>query len=254
MDKLNIKVRNPYSTLGDLNFTLPIDATVLILKTEISKTTPQNPTIDSQKLIYAGRMLRDLNEKLTDFLPKNDTNTTHTFHLILATTPQGGQRSAPNNIPVNNTHNGFQPFNMPHHQYPAQMFNFNPAFQRAGPIPAQPNVQPIVAFQINFSLLIKLAFLVFILSQGAGMSKLILFTIAALVIYLYQTGRLPRFGGPNPNPNPDPPVRPVVPMEGPAPDIRQRKGLVDEVKDIIFPFVYSLFPGWKPPVNVIPGN
>jgi len=251
MDKLNIKVRNPYSTLGDLNFTLPIDATVLTLKTEISKT-PQNPSIDSQKLIYAGRMLRDLNEKLTDFLSKNDT---HTFHLILAT-PQT-QRSSPNNLPVNNgINNGFHPYNMPHHQYPAQMLN-NPAFQRAGPIPAQPNVQPIFAFQINFSLLIKLGFLVFILSQGAGMSKLILFTIAALVIYLYQTGRLPRFGNQNPNPNPDP-VRPTAPMgapmEGPAPDIRQRKGLIDEVKDIIFPFVYSLFPGWKPPVNAIPVN
>jgi len=254
---LNIKVRNPYSTVGDLIFTLPVSATVLTVKTEISKT-PSHPSINNQRLIYAGRMLRELDEKLADFLPKNDLNATHTFHLII--NQQQGARNVPTGTPVNNTPNfvpnaGYQPYNLPYGAYPAQMPNFNPAFQRAGPVPAQPNppMQPIFAFQINFSLLIKLAFLVLILSQGAGMSKLILFTVAALVIYLYQTGRLPRFGA-----NPPEPVRPDAPHGAPTPvvdannNVRPRNGLVEEVKDIIFPFVYSLFPGWQPPVAVNP--
>jgi len=248
----NIKVRNPYSTVGDLIFTLPMSATVLTVKTEISKT-PSHPSINNQRLIYAGRMLRELDEKLADFLPKNDLNATHTFHLII--NQQQGARNVPT-APVNNTPNfvpnaGYQPYNLPYGAYPAQMPNFNPAFQRAGPVPVQPNppMQPIFAFQINFSLLIKLAFLVLILSQGAGMSRLILFTVVAVAIYLYQTGRIPRVGQNQPEQAHVPHGAPI-----PANNARPRNNIVEEVKDIIFPFVYSLFPGWQPQVVPNPAN
>jgi len=259
MSTLNIAVKWAYKTMKDLRLEIPIDATVLDLQKEIAKC--DNAPVEEQKLIYAGRWLREKSEKLKDIIViKDDVNAVHTFHLLV----QSQIPSQPQN--VNQQPNfGYQhpnfpypPNNIPYQQYPAQMGQFNQQpFPRPGFV-QQPAVQPIFAFQLNFSLLLKLAFLVLILSQGGNMYRLLIVSIGAFILYLFQTARarnanIANQQRPNNGPNNVPQnngsasaAQPNTPNTGIV-----RNGIIDEVRDFIFPFVFSLFPGWQPaPVGV----
>eukprot|EP00026_Physarum_polycephalum_P000628 Phypoly_transcript_00629.p1 GENE.Phypoly_transcript_00629~~Phypoly_transcript_00629.p1 ORF type:complete len:390 (+),score=75.65 Phypoly_transcript_00629:82-1251(+) len=95
----------------------------------------------------------------------------------------------------------------------------------------------------NLSLLFKLAFLVLILSQGGDDSRIIVLCLAALLVYLYQTGHIRLLNRVN--------LFPQVQPQDLNP--QAQGGFFRELTLILTSFVYSLFPTWQPPTpNPVP--
>jgi len=141
-----------------------------------------------------------------------------------------------------------QAFNEFYQQQRAGQMNFVPP-QNPNPIPQNnanmaPRENPGVG---SVYLLIKLAFLGYILSNGGGSLRTAIIGFGAIIIFLYQTGRLQLFAHVqiqnNPNPNPIPQT-PNVNVQQNAPN--RTGGIVNEINGLLLPFFYSLFPTYNP--------
>jgi hypothetical protein len=126
--------------------------------------------------------------------------------------------------------------------------------QHQQPIPpnAQPPRPPAEGGQ-NMSLLVKLAILVFILGQGGSQERLFLLAIGAVIVFLFQTGRIPvpriRVAQAPPPNNAD--ANNAAgddnePQQVPQHPAQQQAGLLAELGMVVSSFVLSLLPTWQP--------
>eukprot|EP00211_Chloroparvula_japonica_P014195 CAMPEP_0119123816 /NCGR_PEP_ID=MMETSP1310-20130426/3620_1 /TAXON_ID=464262 /ORGANISM="Genus nov. species nov., Strain RCC2339" /LENGTH=238 /DNA_ID=CAMNT_0007113683 /DNA_START=40 /DNA_END=753 /DNA_ORIENTATION=- len=157
------------------------------------------PEAERQRLIFGGKVLRN-EESLKNVFARKDVSVRQTIHLVVSVAPQQHrpQQAPPFEAPAGNHGFGAVHQNVggvgmgvgrgghPQHFHPHQgQFGPGvpvPGVQHAHHIP-QPGGE-------NIGLLVKLAILVFILAQGGTSERVFLLTIGAMVIYIYQTGRL----------------------------------------------------------------
>lgn len=167
-NEADLVIKNPTDGPGTVPFvlSLPVSTTVRRLKNELCNTYPGSPSVETQRLIYAGKLLRD-NQKLSDFLsPHQQNGTPHTIHLVISV-PQSQRNSsqtssAPNPASVVNDNTGStaeaQPPRLPPFAYNGQLFG-----ARAAGVPL-PLHEPVYAqhLQLVESLLAQA------LQNGAG--------------------------------------------------------------------------------------
>lgn len=82
-NKVCIKIKSPSAQYQDLELTCDIENTVIQVKKRISEEFPTKPSVTGQKLVYSGKILKDL-DKLSDILRFEDEVTKFTFHLVCA--------------------------------------------------------------------------------------------------------------------------------------------------------------------------
>lgn len=89
-DSITIIVKNPTDRPGTPPFTLslPYTSTVAQIKENLASAYPGSPPVQSQRLIYAGKLLQN-NSKLPDIMPNADLSAAHTVHLVVS--PRGNQ-------------------------------------------------------------------------------------------------------------------------------------------------------------------
>jgi len=252
MAKVSLVIKNPGNQSIDFRTEIELSKTVGDLKQLIAQQYPNNPAPQAQRLIFSGKLLEDSNV-LTDLLKQHDTSFPQTFHLVVKTQPAQPPQPAP--TPVNA---GMPPFGMPDQPFrvppfhPQQMphfqhfGNFYPPGVAPPHIPHQPVPPPVVvrpAGGNDVGLLVKLAVLVLILSQGGSTQRTIILSVGCLIAYLYQTGRLRvvvfrGIGQPHQR-------APDGIADATAP-VQPRTGLWGEVVDLVVPFVCSLVPTWSP--------
>ncbi|CAN8073159.1 unnamed protein product [Agarophyton chilense] len=103
-NEADVVIKNPTDGPGTLPFSLslPMISTVAELKKELNSRYPGSPPIRAQRLIYAGKLLRD-GQKFCEFLsPLQQPGTPHTIHLVVSSPQQARQSSqnAPSPNPV----------------------------------------------------------------------------------------------------------------------------------------------------------
>ncbi|KAI0557363.1 Ubiquitin [Gracilaria domingensis] len=104
-DEADVVIKNPTDGPGTLPFTLslPVNTTVAELKNELCSKYPGSPPIQAQRLIYAGKLLRD-GQKLHEFLsPLQQPGTPHTIHLVVSS-PQQHRPTTQTNSSSNPSH------------------------------------------------------------------------------------------------------------------------------------------------------
>jgi hypothetical protein len=185
------------------------------------------------------------------------------------------------------------------YQYPPQYPGMHPQYpgmaQQPQPqpyVPPPPPPRPAGDGQHqhgpnHLSLLLKLAFLVFILSQGGSPERMLVLSLLALLVFFYQTGRFQMHMRvfrvnvnqpfpPHPHPQHPPPQQQQQqpqqqnPPPGQAQDQGQAQGqaqgqgqepqpaqvqpigVLGEIGQALSSFVYSLFPTWQPPAHAPP--
>ncbi|PXF43280.1 Homocysteine-responsive endoplasmic reticulum-resident ubiquitin-like domain member 2 protein [Gracilariopsis chorda] len=82
----DLVIKNPTDGPGTLPFvlSLPVSTTVERLKNELCTKYPGSPSVETQRLIYAGKLLSD-SQKLREFLsPHQQNGTPHTIHLVIS--------------------------------------------------------------------------------------------------------------------------------------------------------------------------
>jgi len=253
--EIQITIKNPLSRNPDYRTTMPSTSTVLDLKQRLSQEYYDKPSVDAQRLIFKGQLLRD-NQILGDvfgpvrflftFFVTTLLNLHVLHHSILTfqssaisfyglrchkgyctnaflilfllslflqipiaqpqnaanygmqhTQPlEGWQQPGFNAGQIQIPQHGRPPANMPWHMYAEAMYAGKcyisliciaclclryPGENR----PLHHGVQ--VRIRLNFSLIIKLALVVFFLSQGGSRERTTLLIIGAILIYLYQT-------------------------------------------------------------------
>jgi hypothetical protein len=100
--------------------------------------------------------------------------------------------------------------------------------QQAQPVRRGPQEGQQPAREPWLWLIIKLAFMVYVFSQGGSTTRTVLLSIGAFMIFLYQTG-IVRISAHQGNPNGGPQAAP--------------RGYLNE---LVLPFFYSLLPNWQP--------
>jgi hypothetical protein len=192
---------------------VPLDARVGELKALLSVHHHLHPATNVQRLIFAGRILND-DERLDHVLPSDhyDRSVRHTVHLVLRplsttssttipVTPQssyvglgayGSFGGAPGvaGVPFGGAVGpNFVPYPYTGHAAGPMPF-VAPARDAAGGAPPArpPAVMAARVIQIDFGLLLKLAFGVYLLSQGGGEQRLAFLIACAIAIYIYTTG------------------------------------------------------------------
>jgi len=229
MQPITLIIKNPSTTSGVNDFQVKIESVkkIIDLKEILAKTYPGFPSIGSQKLIFAGKLLQD-DSTIAEIL-KNHEGFSFIFHLVVRSsmpppqsnpTPQtlpavGGARPFPNGGFANG---GFPNGAFPMHpnpgffgmqqqfgnqqpiQNPWMMMRPRMVGQDAGRVPLQGNGNQRFAPQPNpenhqqdrsgLYLLIKLCILVYVLSQGGSTIRTCLLAIAAIAIFLVRTGRI----------------------------------------------------------------
>jgi len=157
--------------------------------------------------------------------------------------------------------------------YPGQ-FNNNNGIPQGVPQQPQQQQQQQQAQQPNqnggegnghFYLFLKFAFLVYIFSQGGSTTRTVLLAIAALVAFLYQTGRLQVVATVGVNQRRNQPQQAQQVPQQQQQDVPIQNNPVDQqpnnnipnadlpvqggVGSVLLPFFYSLLPTWQPNVN-----
>ncbi|CDF35239.1 unnamed protein product [Chondrus crispus] len=81
----NILVKNPTDRPGSMPFTLDVNvkATVRNLKELLTSSYPGSPSVTSQRLIYAGKLLKD-SHSLETILTSTDRPAQHIIHLVVS--------------------------------------------------------------------------------------------------------------------------------------------------------------------------
>lgn len=96
---ITILVKNPTDRPGTPPFTLslPYASTVAEVKDKLASTYPCNPAVNSQRLIYAGKLLHN-SGNLTDIIPNADLSTVYTIHLVVSS--RGAQSTSAQSTPL----------------------------------------------------------------------------------------------------------------------------------------------------------
>ena len=81
MSGVQIKIKSPSANYPDVELCCELAETVLSVKQKIEENFPTKPAVSGQKLVYSGKILKDL-DKLSDVLRFDDEVTTYTFHLV----------------------------------------------------------------------------------------------------------------------------------------------------------------------------
>jgi len=267
--EVSILIRHPASHINDVRIDCPISASVLYLKEEISKLYPDRPAPSNQKLFFAGKILSD-QSILQDVLKHQDKTRSVTFHLVVSNFPNATFTPVPSfqQFPTPAPTNAFPnvPPNVPPVPFPMNQpgnVHFPPPRANHAHVNFNLNVngrQLNIFHQYNISTLLKLAFLVLLLSQGLSNERLMLLIFGCILIYLYQIGRLKlimftRFFIPI-----HPPLQPDHPTETntatsahfsqqqPLQQNTFSAKLINEVVfNIFFPFFASLVPSYEIP-------
>jgi len=294
---ITLLIKNPSPSFVDFTLQVPISSNISHLKEILRERYPSNPLPQTQKLIFAGKLLKD-DVSLRELLSQCDKNVTQTFHLVLSNSNSNTvqSRSPSNESPQSrNSSNSirfqFIPLNQ-QQQFPWNQYPGNVQVQgnndNMGPQPLLAPERPVpVAMGVRVGvgvgaqrpgpavdsvwLLIKLAFLFYVFTQGGTAStlRLVLLGFGACLVFLYQTGHI-TFTPPPLHPNPLPNPNHVQANNGPNVNINERdqqpingndeeretpvapalpgnqNGIVGEVSRFVLPFFYSLFPTWNP--------
>ncbi|CAG8505942.1 3561_t:CDS:2 [Acaulospora morrowiae] len=170
--KVRIFIRSPTTpSPEDFSVLINLDSSVLALKQAIFETHPQKPIVRDQKLIYRGRVLNDT-DTIVNVL-RNGLETDQTFHLVVKPSFQAIAETT--GIPISP---------------PSSSSQTQQPFAGQIPDPQQDVAARNQRRAATLWLIVKLFFLVYIFSQNASAERMILLYIFALVIFLYQTGRL----------------------------------------------------------------
>jgi len=267
---VKIVLKNPSRNATDFLVDIPLLWSIAELKQDLFAKYPSNPVPEAQKLIFAGKLLKD-DVLLQDLLVEVDLNCTQTFHLVLAPnvsnlppvvnssspSPSFGippARTLANNrfnfaLPLNNQQ--FNQFQLPQ---PGILPGRQPMNNNLVPPPVNNDIQRGDGGSPLW-LLAKLGFLVYVLSQGGGNVRLAFLLLGALIVFLYQIGIIKVIAFTPNTPRQGPPQALVhganelennqdhVPQQ---PEIQNRGGFIGEITGLVFPFFYSLFPTWQP--------
>eukprot|EP01117_Protostelium_nocturnum_P002604 TRINITY_DN1337_c0_g1_i1.p1 TRINITY_DN1337_c0_g1~~TRINITY_DN1337_c0_g1_i1.p1 ORF type:complete len:272 (-),score=85.89 TRINITY_DN1337_c0_g1_i1:792-1607(-) len=246
--QISIVVKNASSRFADVHLTIPLHWSVFQLKEELVKRLKEDNHISNSnehqlKLIFGGQLLNN-DSTFNQIFINSDTSISQNIYLVISSNPIGNSSSSPNS----SIHFRFQARQQ---QQDQENNNNNPIRQqeeRAQQPPRQEGENRDNGDGTIWTIL-KLAFMVYILSQGGGNARLAILCWIALVIFLVQTGRLrmftqipfnlPRFasGGGS-----------VAPQIG----SQQQKSWFQEVEQFIVPFFCSLFPNWQLPQSAPP--
>jgi len=259
----------------DFKIRLNVETTVEKLKTILKESYPDNPQPSSQRIIFAGKELQDTQTTLRDIFLRFhcDLSIPQTFHLVIP--PKSP--APPRIIPQHNTQ--FNNDGLRNVQIPRVFVvggGLPNQVQIGGGLPNQaqigPQAQPAGQSYLNWTLLLKLLVVVYIVSQGGGTGRMVALILGAILIYLYQVGIIKfnlgilRPRQPTPPPvveggegvQPVPQVRPVpgdgvregeennTATEARPADPQQRTGILREIENLVMPFVCSLIPSWNP--------
>lgn len=167
---------------SEYTLNVPRAATVGLLKARITETFPGSPAPDMQRLVFAGRLLSDASEPLEKVFAGWDDSLPLAVHLVIRSSvapAPASPASAPAAVPIPQQNpGGWQ-------QYPGNVGRFGPqAAMRPQMAQAAPQ-QAAAPRGHSFSLMLKLAFFVFILSQNSGYQRKLFFGAIAVVLYLY---------------------------------------------------------------------
>eukprot|EP01129_Flabellula_baltica_P003773 TRINITY_DN13504_c0_g1_i1.p1 TRINITY_DN13504_c0_g1~~TRINITY_DN13504_c0_g1_i1.p1 ORF type:complete len:285 (-),score=54.11 TRINITY_DN13504_c0_g1_i1:28-846(-) len=235
------------STGNNIYFTIPTHLPIYQLKEMIKESHPAQPNIDTQSIIFSGRVAQDnalLQDLFSDF---DDLDRPQTFHLLIRNpihrhtnththTNQEAHQGQPhmNQNPLNGIGGNAQPGGGLNPQF-FQQFGVNVgAFQQPGG--NGPQIRRYHAqFNINTSLLVKLFVILLFLSQGSDYNRLGMFAVLALILYVAINQNY--FGRNQDNQN-----GPVIVQDPPT-------GVIGNVTNFVVPFFLSLYPGYVPPVR-----
>jgi len=264
-------------TDGDFILRVPLNYSVLDLKQQLSRNHPKTPQPEAQRIIFLGRQLRD-EDTLTSIFSRCDLTSRQILHLMIRQrsdayqyppnpfpntnpnvfpgpfpgftgTPPGnwpGAQGYPGPYPPNGFP-GYRPHGFPNpHMYPGE--NFNPHMPGEGPgvfFPPGAQVHRAgFALNIDFSLVIRLILVVYVLGQGRP-NQIYFLGFIAVLYYLYQTF-VPWFFAPDaPAPAATDPRQQNIPFYA-----RDNVGWFGEVMRFVVPFCVSLLPGWTFPDNL----
>ena len=101
MSNVSLKIELPAHS-HSFDVQVPESASIANIKSEISKSCPGGPKVEGQRLIYAGRLLRD-DERIQDIWPVSSTHTTRP----VARVDYGLLISGTDRLRVLNTHEPF---------------------------------------------------------------------------------------------------------------------------------------------------
>jgi len=82
-NRVCIKIKSPSAQYQDLELSCDIQDSVIHVKKRIADEFPTKPSVSGQKLVYSGKILKDL-DKLSEILRFEDEVTKFTFHLVCA--------------------------------------------------------------------------------------------------------------------------------------------------------------------------
>lgn len=254
MTSFSLLIKSPSEKFEPFPITIESFLTIWDLKQRLSQVYPSKPDPQHQKLVYAGRLLE--NDKQLKDIIQSDRPATFVFHLVVSqpqppTPPPIYHQPIPNHQPQNNDFFAQRFGNPP----PANQFQPNPWVQQQQQQPQRPaNHHP----QQNYIWLIaKLALLVYIFGQGGSSSRIAFLSIAAFVIFLYQTGLLPfsfEFRVPQRNVgnvNQENRTEQRNEQLNDGEQAQRPRGIIGEIYGIIIPFFLSLFPTWQPQMQNI---
>ncbi|PRP88783.1 homocysteine-responsive endoplasmic reticulum-resident ubiquitin-like domain member 1 protein-like [Planoprotostelium fungivorum] len=250
---VDVIVRNVSSRYEDVLIQgSSLDANILHFKQRLSEQYPSRPNVTQIKLVHAGKLLQD-NQLLSQIFSNNDLSKTQSIHAVISRTET--ETTSNNATTINREADGQriipeEPYGLRNRFQPAQVQEEmqqvpqaqHQAHQHEQHQPAFPNIENgnEEGREDGSTLwtLIKLAFVVFIFSQGGGSSRLFILCFCALVIFLVQTGRLRLFT--------------QIPFNIPKPTNVQpndtqgeQGGILFEIKSLVIPFFFSLFPNWQ---------
>eukprot|EP01118_Nematostelium_gracile_P015686 TRINITY_DN6330_c0_g1_i1.p1 TRINITY_DN6330_c0_g1~~TRINITY_DN6330_c0_g1_i1.p1 ORF type:complete len:268 (+),score=82.75 TRINITY_DN6330_c0_g1_i1:54-857(+) len=252
MPSIRLLVKNPAAHIADFEVEREIQSTIGDLKQFLQETYPNNPEVSRQKLIHSGKLLQN-EMTLYDVFKLNDTTLPQTIHIVVSkSAPQPQQPLQMNNPPpvfAPNLNPNEQILRQQilqqqlfqHQQMAAQHFqqyqqqfqnnnNNRPQFQ---PQPEQRERQH--RGESPLWLILKISFMVYMLSRGGSMWRVFFLSLAGFIIYLYQTG-LFTFSA-------------QVHVDGPNNNVDAPIGQRGIMTELVYPFFYSLIPTWQPPVE-----
>jgi len=94
MGSVKLKVKSASASIDDLELDCDLDWTVLKVKSEISTKYPGHPSPQSQKLVYAGKLLSDDETRLVELLRLDDDCPVYTVHIVCKG-QQAGRTASP---------------------------------------------------------------------------------------------------------------------------------------------------------------
>jgi len=105
---VKLKIKSPSCTISDIELEVVLTTSVYQLKELIKEKFPGNPSPSAQKLLYAGKLLKDV-DTLEQFLRFDDDCTVYSLHLACAIPPSSNPTVVNHNVrneQVSNTPDG----------------------------------------------------------------------------------------------------------------------------------------------------